>query len=226
MRQKYQQDEIVIQSILQLQHNLRKESDLTSYNHSNQESKVMTMKSETEINDVTIGTPEVLNNQIYLADYDPGWLVKFAELKQQIRDVLKDKVLLLEHVGSTSVPQLAAKPIIDIVLAVADSADELSYVPQLEKLGYVLKIREPDWYEHRVLKPQNKQANLHVFTAGCSEIKRMMAFRDWLRNHPEDRKLYEATKRQLSQQKWKYIQNYADAKSAVVQEIMNRAYVK
>ena len=184
------------------------------------------MKSEEEIMSVTVGIPDVLNHTIHLADYDPAWSLIFAELEQEIRSILKDKVLLLEHVGSTSVPGLSAKPIIDIVLAVADSSDESSYVPQLEKLGYVLKIREPDWYEHRVLKLQNKKTNLHVFTTGCEEIERMIAFRDWLRNHPEDKKLYEATKRKLSQQTWKYIQNYADAKSAVVGQIMNRAYSK
>ena len=182
------------------------------------------MKNEAEIMAVTIGTPDVLNNTIHLADYNPAWSSVFAELEQEIRGVLEDKVLLLEHVGSTSVPELSAKPIIDMVLAVADSSDESSYVPQLEKLGYVLKIREPDWYEHRVLKPQDKTANLHVFTTGCEKIERMIVFRDWLRNHPEDRKLYEATKHKLSQQTWKYIQNYADAKSEVVREIMNRAY--
>lgn len=184
------------------------------------------MKSEAELNSVTIGTPDVLNNTIYLADYDPAWRSLFNRLEQEIRSVLQDKVLLLEHVGSTSVPQLVAKPIIDLILAVADSSDESSYVTQLESIGYLLKIREPDWYEHRVLKPEDKKANLHVFTIGCTEIDRMIAFRDWLRNHPEDRKLYETAKRKLSQQVWKYIQHYADAKSAVIGEIMSRAYSK
>ena len=184
------------------------------------------MKSKTEINSVTVGTPEVLNNKIYLADYDPTWRSHFQQLERQIRDVLEDRVLLLEHVGSTSVPGLAAKPIIDMILAVADSSDESSYVPQLAKIGYVLKIREPDWYAHRVLKPEDKKANLHVFTMGCEEIERMLAFRDWLRKHPEDKKLYETKKRDLSQQVWQYMQHYADAKSAVIQEIMSRAYFK
>ncbi len=163
--------------------------------------------TEAEIIAATVGVPEVLNNTIHLVKYDPGWSLVFAELEEKIRDVLGDKVLLLEHIGSTSVPGLSAKPIIDMVLAVADSSDESSYVPQLETLGYILRIREPNWYEHRVLKRQEPKANLHVFSAGCEQINRMIAFRDWLRNHAEDRKLYEATKRQLSQQTWKYLQN-------------------
>lgn len=182
------------------------------------------MKSEAEIMSVTVGAPDVLNNQIHLADYNPDWASVFAELETEIGRVLGDKVLLLEHVGSTSVPGLSAKPIIDMVLAVADSSNESGYAPQLETIGYVLKIREPDWYEHRVLKLQATKANLHVFTSGCEEIERMIAFRDRLRNYPEDMKLYEAAKHKLSQQTWKYVQDYADSKSAVVREIMKRAY--
>ena len=180
--------------------------------------------TEEEIISASIGAPDVLDSTIYLADYDPAWPSIFTQLEHAIRDALGEKVALLKHVGSTSVPGLSAKPIIDIVLAVSESSDESAYIPQLETLGYVLKIREPDWYEHRVLKLEDPKVNLHIFSSGCEEIERMIAFRDWLRIHPEDRKLYEATKRNLSQQTWKYIQNYADAKSAIVQEIMNRVY--
>jgi GrpB-like predicted nucleotidyltransferase (UPF0157 family) len=180
--------------------------------------------TEEEIISVNIGQPKVLNTTIHLADYDPAWPLVFNDLEKEIRAVLQDKVILLEHVGSTSVPGLSAKPIIDMVLAVSDSSDESSYVPTLETLGYVLKIREPEWFEHRVLKLQEPKVNLHVFTSGCEEIERMIAFRDWLRTHPKDMKLYAETKRKLSQQTWKYMQNYADAKSAVVQDIMSRMY--
>ena len=182
--------------------------------------------TEADILAVTVGAPEQLNSTVYLAEYDPGWPVIFIQLAQEIRNVLGASALLLEHAGSTSVPGLAAKPIIDMVLGVTASADESMYVPQLETLGYKLTIREPDWYEHRVLKRPKPKVNLHVFSADCEEIGRMLAFRDWLRQHPDDRTLYETTKRELSQQTWKYIQNYADAKSAIVQEIMGRAYGK
>lgn len=185
-----------------------------------------TPATEADIMAVTVGTPEQLNNTVHLADYDPDWPVLFIQLAQDIRDSLGENTLLLEHAGSTSVPGLAAKPIIDMVLAVAASADESAYVPQLEALGYKLTIREPDWYEHRVLKLPEPKVNLHVFSAGCEEIEHMIKFRDWLRQHSDDRRLYETTKRELSQQTWKYIQNYADAKSAVVQEIMGRVYGK
>ncbi len=132
-------------------------------------------------------------------------------------------MLALEHVGSTAVPGLSAKPVIDIVLAVPDSGDEPAYVPPLEALGYVLTIREPDWFDHRMLNAQHASVNLHVFTDACEEIARMLAFRDWLRTHDDDRKLYEQTKQELAARTWKYMQNYADAKSEIVNATLSRA---
>ncbi len=110
-----------------------------------------------------------------------------------------------------------------MLLAVADSADELAYVPGLEAAGYVLQIREPDWYEHRMFKGPDTDVNLHVFTLGCPEIDRDLLFRNWLRSNASDRQLYERTKRELARQDWKYMQNYADAKTAVVEVILARA---
>ena len=172
---------------------------------------------------ITVGERQPLNSTIYLAPYDPVWPSIFSVHANRIRDVLGEKVMLLEHVGSTSVPGLSAKPTIDMVLAVSDSADEASYIPPLEDQGYVLRIREPDWFGHRLLKATDIDGNLHVFSAGCEEVDRMLVFRDWLRAHDEDRRLYEETKRALSARTWKHTQNYADAKSAVVKEILARA---
>jgi GrpB-like predicted nucleotidyltransferase (UPF0157 family) len=146
-----------------------------------------------------------------------------VQLAGRIREALSDRVLQLEHVGSTSVLGLSAKPIIDMLLAVADSANEAAYVPLLERAGFVLRIREPDWFEHRLLKSPEVDANLHVFSVGCSEIDRMLAFRDWLRGHEDDRLLYERTKRELAARTWRHVQHYADAKSDVVRTIMARA---
>jgi len=181
------------------------------------------LRSDEEIAAVRIGPPEVLNDQIRLMAYDPGWPAQFERDAARIRAVLGERVLLLEHVGSTSVPGLSAKPLIDIILAVADTADEASYVPDMEAAGYVLRVREPDWYEHRLFKGPDTDVNVHVFPAGCPEIDRMLLFRDHLRANGEDRRLYEETKRELAQRTWKYTQHYADAKSAVVEEILSRA---
>ena len=191
-------------------------------NRSTDSPKATTPLTEAQIIAATIGERQPRNSTIYLAPYDPAWPLLFTRLAKQIRAALGDDLLLLEHVGSTSVPGLPAKPIIDMVLAVADSRDESSYVKPLQEKGYTLRIREPDWYEHRLLKSPDVKGNLHVFTDGCEEIERMLLFRDWLRDHAGDRLLYEETKRELAAQTWKYTQNYADAKAEVVQEILTR----
>ena len=172
---------------------------------------------------VTIGELVPLAGPIHMVDPDPEWPKLFSREAERIQASLGDRVLLLEHVGSTSVPGLAAKPIIDIVLVVTDSADEPAYAPALEAAGYLLRIREPDWYEHRVFKRSDPAINLHVFSPSCSEVDRMLLFRNWLRSNASDRRLYEDTKRKLAGQRWEYTQNYADAKTTVVEEILARA---
>jgi GrpB-like predicted nucleotidyltransferase (UPF0157 family) len=178
---------------------------------------------EQEILAATVGASPLLNAPIVLVDYDPAWPRMFAREEQRIRDALGGRVVLLEHCGSTSVPGLAAKPIIDMVLVVPDSADEASYLPQLEAAGYTLRIREPDWYEHRVLKGPDVNVNLHVFSPGCPEVDRMLLFRNRLRSSDAERIAYEQTKRELAGRTWRYVQNYADAKSEVVEAIIARA---
>lgn len=181
------------------------------------------MSREDELQAHTIGELQPLTGPIFLTDYDPEWPVLFEREADRIRGILGERVLQIEHVGSTSVPGLAAKPIIDIVLVVADSADEVAYVAPLEAAGYVLRIREPDWHEHRVLKGPDTNINLHVFSEGSPEIDRMLAFRDRLRSKDSDRRRYERSKRELAEREWKYVQDYADAKTAVVEEIIARA---
>jgi len=179
--------------------------------------------TEEQLRAATIGELVPLAGPIQIVDYDPEWPRLFEREVERIQTALGDRVLLLEHVGSTSVPGLAAKPKIDVLLVVANSADEPAYVPSLEAAGYVLRIREPDWYEHRMFKGPDTDINLHVYSSGCPEIDRMLLFRDWLRSNASDRQLYERTKRELACKDWKYTQNYADAKTAVVEEILARA---
>jgi GrpB-like predicted nucleotidyltransferase (UPF0157 family) len=138
-------------------------------------------------------------------------------------DVLGPAVVELEHVGSTSIPGLVAKPVIDVLLVVPDSADEAAYVPALEAVGYALRIREPDWHEHRLLKGPDTDINLHVFSPDCPEIAKMLLFRDWLRANEADRVVYQSAKRELGARTWEYTQDYADAKTGVVEDILRRA---
>ena len=179
-----------------------------------------TSMTEEQIRAATVGEPQEHAGPIELADYDPAWPGLFAREARRIRAALRERALRIEHVGSTAVPGLAAKPIIDILLIVGDSADEEAYVPALEAAGYMLRIREPNWYEHRVFKGPDTNVNLHVLSTGCPEIDRMLLFRDRLRTNDADRALYEGAKRELAQRTWKYVQNYADAKGATVERII------
>ena len=179
--------------------------------------------SDEKLQSVTVGELKPHNATIILAEYDAHWPRLFAREAERIRAILGGAAVQIEHVGSTSVPGLPAKPIIDILLVVPDSADEPSYVPAMEAAGYVLRIREPEWFEHRLFKGPDTNVNLHVFSVGALEIDRMLCFRDWLRTNDADRDLYADVKRRLAQRTWRHVQHYADAKTAVVQEIMNRA---
>lgn len=170
-----------------------------------------------------IGPPDKLTGQIVIADYDPAWPALYAREAARIRSALGERVIRIEHVGSTSVPGLPAKPLIDIVLEVPDSSDEDAYVPRLEGAAYRLRGREVDWFEHRFFKGPDVDVNLHTFSAGCAEADRMIMFRDWLRANTEDRELYLRTKRELAARRWTYVQQYADAKTAIVKEILARA---
>jgi GrpB-like predicted nucleotidyltransferase (UPF0157 family) len=167
--------------------------------------------------------PVRADGPVVLAEPDPEWAAQFAREERRIRAALGPRAVQVEHVGSTSIPGLAAKPVIDIVLTVADSADEAAYLPDLEAAGYVLQFREPDWYEHRFLRDRDPDVQVHVFTVGSPEVERMLLFRDRLRTRSDERELYLRTKRELAARRWDYIQDYADAKSAVVEEIISRA---
>jgi GrpB-like predicted nucleotidyltransferase (UPF0157 family) len=178
---------------------------------------------EERVRQATVGEPAILNDKIALVEYDPQWRLDFEREAQRIKRVLGERALLVEHAGSTSVPGLIAKPIIDIVLGVENSADEPAYAVPLEAAGYVLRIREPDWHEHRLFKGPDININLHVFTFGSPEIDRMLLLRDHLRADQADRELYARTKRELAHKSWKYVQEYADAKGPVVEAIIARA---
>jgi GrpB-like predicted nucleotidyltransferase (UPF0157 family) len=182
--------------------------------------------SEEKVRRATIGEPTVLNGPVELVDYNPEWPRQFAREAEHIRAVLGDRAIRIEHVGSTSVPGLIAKPIIDILLVVADSANEQAYAPALTAAGYVLRIREPDWHQHRLFKGPEINLNLHVFSKGSAEIERLLLLRDRLRNDPEERQRYADAKKLLASRTWKYVQDYADAKSEVIESIMARASAK
>jgi GrpB-like predicted nucleotidyltransferase (UPF0157 family) len=175
-----------------------------------------------EVANATVGDPAFNTRPVEIHEYDPQWPRLYEREEARIRSALGEHVVRLEHAGSTAVPGLPAKPVIDMVLEVPDSAGEDTYVPRLEAAGYRLQIREPEWFEHRMFKGPDTNVNLHVFSAGSEEVARMLRFRDRLRENADERELYAATKRELASREWKYVQQYADAKSEIVAEILAR----
>ncbi len=185
----------------------------------------MTKDTRQVLDKAWIAPPPKLSGPITFSEYDPAWPALYEREERRIRSILGLRVVRIEHTGSTSVPGLAAKPIIDITMTVADVADEAAFAADLEAGGYrqVIREREPEWWNHAVFKGPDTNVNLHVFSAGCPELERMVGFRDWLRTHDDDRVLYESTKRELIDRPWTYVQEYADAKTAVVEAIAARA---
>jgi GrpB-like predicted nucleotidyltransferase (UPF0157 family) len=158
--------------------------------------------------------------RIKIVDYDPDWPKKFETHARRITDALIDSALRIEHIGSTSVPGLAAKPIIDILVVVEDSADESTYRPQLEAAGYTLRVREPDWNEHRMFRTPERDVHIHVYSEGCPEIERNLTFRNRLRRNIDDRSRYERLKRELAAKEWPDMNAYAEAKTEVIESII------
>lgn len=162
--------------------------------------------------------------EVVVVPYDPRWPGAYAEVEGIVREALGDLVLAIEHTGSTSVPGLAAKPVIDAVLTVPDPADEAAYVPSLEERGYVLRVREPEWQEHRMLTTPERTVNLHVFGPGAVEPRRQLLFRDWLRGHPGDRDDYGAHKTEIAARGFTRVMAYNNEKAALVYDIYEKAF--
>lgn len=157
---------------------------------------------------------------IVLVPYNPQWPAAFKEQKARIVGALSSRARRVEHVGSTAVPGLMAKPIIDIQVSVVNPEDESAYVPALEGAGYALRVREPG---HRMLRTPALDVHVHVCAVGSDWERRHLLFRDWLRRSDSDRALYAGAKEELATQSWPTMNHYADAKSSVIVEIAKRA---
>jgi GrpB-like predicted nucleotidyltransferase (UPF0157 family) len=171
-----------------------------------------------------VGEPPVTWQSIVIEDYDPAWADRFAAARSLLSEALSGLIIAIEHVGSTSVPGLPAKPIIDIDLLIEDTADESRYLPALDELGYRLVLREPWWYGHRMLVSPAEDVHLHVWPAGAPEPVRHRLFRDWLRAHSADRDLYAATKRRLARDTVQRPGDYSLAKNDVIDDIYERIF--
>lgn len=162
----------------------------------------------------------VEKREIEIVDYDPEWPRRFETHARIIADALGRVAVRIEHIGSTSVAGLAAKPVIDILVLVADSSCESAYLPRLEAAGYTLRVREPDWNEHRMFRTPERDVHVHVYSEGCPEVERNLTFRDRLRRNADDRRRYERVKRELAAREWSDMNEYAEAKTEVIESIL------
>lgn len=156
---------------------------------------------------------------IVLVPYDVSWPARFDVEHARIRQALGDACVGIEHVGSTSVPGLTAKPIIDVLVTVVDVDVEDAYVPALEAAEYVLRVRAPD---RRMLRTPALDVHVHVCSDGSREARDLLAFRDRLRASSEARAAYTAAKADLAQREWPTMNHYAEAKSGMIRQILAR----
>ena len=162
----------------------------------------------------------VEHREIVIVDYDPVWPARFAADRDRLREALGDVAVRVDHIGSTAVVGLSAKPIIDIDLSVPDADDELAYLPRLLAAGYELRVREPG---HRMVRTAERDVQIHICSAGSDWERRHLLLRDWLRHSAADRTAYEALKRRLAQRDWDDMNAYADAKTEVIADLTARA---
>lgn len=172
---------------------------------------------DAHLDQVLIGGREKCS--IVIADYDPEWPERFEFERDRVRRVLGSTAVRIEHIGSTSVPGLAAKPIVDLLVTVADTEDP-SVVTALEGAGYALRVREPG---HRMFRTPERDVHVHVWRDSDPEVERYLCFRDRLRANPDDRLVYESLKRELAHREWDDMNDYADAKGELIESIIARA---
>jgi GrpB-like predicted nucleotidyltransferase (UPF0157 family) len=164
------------------------------------------------------GGPE--KREIILVGYRDSWPSMFRQERDKIVAALGEKAIRVDHVGSTSVPGLTAKPIIDIDLSVTSADDEQDYLAPLLSVGYRLRVREED---HRLVRTPDRTVHVHICSAGSEWERRHLLFRDWLRRDQADREAYAALKRELAQRDWPDMNAYADAKGGLIARITDRA---
>jgi GrpB-like predicted nucleotidyltransferase (UPF0157 family) len=165
-----------------------------------------------------VGGAEAL--EVELHSYDERWASRYLDHRRRILDALNPADVEIEHIGSTSVPGLAAKPIIDIVVTVDDITAEEDYLDALLAAGYELRVREP---RHRLVRTPGRDVHIHLYERGDPAVDEYLLLREHLRSDPDDRALYESTKRALLATRWDDMNDYADAKTDVILAIKARA---
>ena len=160
------------------------------------------------------------HREIKVIPYSPDWPKRFEKEKQKIQAALGRYVEYIDHIGSTAVPGLSAKPIIDIQVSVADPDDESKLLLQMQKQGYVLRVREKG---RRMFRTPELDVHIHVCKVSSDWERRHLLFRDWLRHDSADRKAYQKLKERLAKEDWRTMNHYAGAKSDLIREITSHA---
>ena len=163
-----------------------------------------------------------------VAPQNAGWAAAFDALENRIVAALGDTAVAVHHTGSTSVPDLPAKDIIDIDLVVKDAADEAAYVDKLEQAGFKFILREPAWHQHRFFYTYSPRAvNLHVWSPDSPEVARHQIFKERLLRSPEDKALYREAKELAASQTRAdggKVQDYNYRKEETIQQILRNAF--
>lgn len=164
---------------------------------------------------------------VTLADYDPEWRARFEVIRDRLVAALGSTALRVEHVGSTSIPGLAAKPVIDVQLSVPDIEDEAAYTPAIESLGWPLLAREPDVGHRYFRDPAGipRRVQIHVCQVGSKWERDHLLFRDYLRAHPERAAAYEAMKRSAIERYGADRLAYTEAKGPFIERALADAEV-
>jgi GrpB-like predicted nucleotidyltransferase (UPF0157 family) len=171
-----------------------------------------------ELDEILIGGRE--KRRIVIVDYDASWPARFEAERARVQRALGARAIRIEHIGSTAVPGLAAKPIIDLLVTVEDPDDDAELAPALTAAGYELRVREPG---HRMFRTPERDVHVHVWSDADAEVIRHLRFRDQLRRSAEDRHAYERLKRELAGREWPDMNHYADAKAPAIEAILGRA---
>ncbi|WP_236572008.1 GrpB family protein [Janibacter melonis] len=183
------------------------------------ESSAAITRRRPDVTDVELvgGTEKV---RLHLVEHDPAWAQAYARHETRVRSALGGVARSVEHIGSTSVPGLAAKPIVDVLVTVPDITAEEDYLDALVAAGYQLRVREPG---HRLVRTPERDVFIHVLEPDDPAADDYLLLRDHLRRDADDRALYERTKRELVSRDWPSMNHYADAKTEVIEAIKARA---
>jgi GrpB-like predicted nucleotidyltransferase (UPF0157 family) len=171
-----------------------------------------------DLDEVLFGGRE--QREIVTVEYDASWPARFETERARVQQALGSRAIRIEHIGSTAVPGLAAKPIIDLLVTVEDPNDEAASGPALTAIGYELRVREPG---HRMFRTPERDVHVHVWRDADAEVTRYLRFRDQLRRSAADRHAYERLKRELARREWSDMNHYADAKGPVIEDILARS---